>query len=556
MTQLTAFARAILPVPPSQGQRDFHLIVLNEIGSEVITQFSAYKYAGLDFEVAAAVAPGGAGKTLTFSGRPELVTCGGNEVVIFRFNDGDGWRDVFYGAVTEGWAAKPSRAPRDYSADAEYLLNARTTDGTAYPAQDPAFIAQDLVRRLRHPALNFNEIDFPPTGTTLEGGFEQAGIPLGDALAKLAESVEDAGRSIAYGIDGRGNVFFKQLTGTLNVTYREEDYTDLPVKADDTVTAVRWVIGSEPSVPGYSGSYSPGTMEHVSVPDPALHARYGREIGLTPAGQTSLWLADRALGGGYSTSGFLNSDYAVDGNLGTKSVRNPALTTSNGYYQLNTSFAKNIYGVRLTYIMDYDVVPAADIRIQLEYLRVTLPEQYLYPAVIYKLPYTGPDYPNTIDFILPPTKPIYIDFSNVSGVYAQGKDTIVSGATVYVNHIGTFSISEITFIKFNPTALDAAARAEIRTPASQPAQLVLRRDYERGRVGYYAPPRPTVKLSNGQTSQAAEYRYAYDVQNGVSTVIDLGNPTRDGDAALAQNIRLAIDNATRQSEVRNAGGNL
>lgn len=557
MTQLNTFARAVLPDPPSQGIRDFHLIILNPTATEVITQFSAYKYAGLDYEVAAAVAPGGACKTLTFSGRPELVACGDNEVVIFRLNDGGGWKDVFYGAVTEGWAAKPWRQPRQYSADADYLLNGTVTDAVAYPAQDPAFIAQDLVRRLRHPALNFNEIDFPPTGAILEGGFEQPGIPLGDALGLLAQSVEDSGRKIAHGIDGRGYVFFKQLTGTLNVTYRAEDYTDLPVKADDTVTAVLWVIGNEPSEPGWSGSYDPGTLTHLSVPDRGLHQQYGRIIGRVPS-QGNLYSPDRSLIRAVVTNAFLNAPNAYDTSLDTKSIKDPSYTTGTGLFQASSSADEDslqlVCGVRLRYYMAFDAAPAASIYIRRQLIRVNPPGQYLYVAVKYALPYTGEEW-NSIDFIFPPTKPIYIDFRNLSAVYRQGSKHTVEQFGIYGPNTGNFSIVDVSFLTLNTSVLDAAARTELRTPAQNPAQLILRRGVDRDRLGYYVPPLSKVKL-DGSVPDAAEYRYAFDRQNGVSTVVDLGNPAREGDAAFADRIRLAIDNATRQSEVRNSGGGL
>ncbi len=558
MTQLAALNRAVLPQPPSQGIQDFHLIVLNQSGTQVLNQFSAFKYNGLDREVACAVAPGGAVKTLTFTGLPELVACTGGEIIVFRLNDGDGWKDVFYGAITEGWAAKPSRQPRQYLADAEYLLDGTVTDAVSYPAQDPALIAQDLVRRLRHPALNFNEIDFPQTATTLEGGFEQPGIPLGEALKLLAQSVADSGRTITTGVDGRGFVFFRELSGTLDVPYYPEDYTDLPTNAADTVTAVLWVIGNEPSVPGWSGPYSPSTLTHLSVPDPGLHQRYGRTIASLPP-TDNLWIAKPGAAESVFSSSFLNSQNVNDGNPSTFAQRNPANTTSNGYIGVSHSgmiAGEPTYGVRVRYRRGYDATGLSRLQIGFQIETVNEPIYVTSGYLNVPLGYTG-DAAQSIDVLFPLSKPVYVDniLGEPVGFYQASGVSSVMQATVYADNIGTYEVYELSFLTLNTSLLDAAAIAELRTPAQEPAQLVLRRAQDRNRVGYYAPALPKVKLETG-LSDAAEYRYAFDRSNGVSTVVDLGSPSREGDAALAERIRLAIDTRTRQSEVRTTIGRL
>ena len=562
--QLQSLNRAVLPEPPSQGIQDFQLIVMNNSGTELITQFSAYKYSGLDREVACAVAPGGAVKTLTFTGFPHMVGCAGGEVVVFRLNDGDGWQDVFYGAVTQGWAAKKlPGGVRDYLADADYLLNGTVVDATAYPAQDPALIAHDLVRRLRHPALNFTELDFPPTGTTLEGGFEQPGVPLGEALKVLAQSVTDSGRTITYGVDGRGYVFFKQLTGTLEVPYYPEDYTDLPIQADNTVTAVLWVIGNEPNRT-YQGEYKPKTLTYLSVPDEAEHQKYGRTLGLAYSGSPFVpkpRVSYSSLGFAYPENG---SNSGPDGNpipiesVAVREGTTDSVYTINGLYpnvfEPYLTGGLPIYGARLRYQRGYDATGRA--LLQLFFfagLAAKEKPSSFGLAVPFDLPYTGTEFAN-FDVILPPAGTFrhnegaqLADYKSLSNFYA---------AQVAVSPPGTFLISDFRFLCLDTTLLDNAARAELRTPAQEPARLILRRGDERNRAGYYAPPLAAVKLSNGQSSDAAEYRYAFDRTNGVSTVVDLGSPSREGDAALAERIRLAIDVTAERTKLQLGAGRL
>ncbi len=546
MTQLAALNRAVLPQPPSQDIQDFHLVILSQNGTQVLNQFSAYKYNGLDREVACAVAPGGAVKTLTFTGFPHLVACTGGEIIVFRLNDGDGWKDVFYGAITQGWAAKKlPGGVRDYVADAEYLLDGTVTDAVSYPAQDPALIAQDLVRRLRHPALNFNEIDFPQTATTLEGGFEQPGIQLGEALNLLGQSVADAGRTISYGVDGRGFVFFKELTGTLDVPYYPEDYTDLPIKADDTVTAVLWVIGNEPSdglrIESGQTDYSLtqnlqwSTLTYLSIPDKGAHNLFSKVIARTYVGVSLLVpeAIDRVdIYGGFTVS---NGSYTQNQN-------------SAGFQIFPLASSKNICGLSFNYRLSYGMARPF-IAARFGFLDDQGQERYTGDEkAVFQPNYTEGSF-TPIELKFPPVKPF---------LAANGRTYTMNLVRFFVNSTDAptnFIIKDFKILTLNTSLLDAAAIAEFRTPAQEPVQLILRRAQDRNRVGYYAPPLPKVKLETGMTD-AAEYRYAFDRTNGISTVVDLGSPSREGDAALADRIRLAIDTTTRQSEIRTTIGRL
>ena len=548
-------SRAALPAPPSEGVEDFQLLILNPTATEVVSWFSANRYAGLGTEVAAALEPSGAGKTLTFTGRPELIKATGNEVVAWRVNDGSGWQNVFYGAVTTGWAARPSREPRQYVADASYLLNARVVDATTYGPQDPALIAADLIRRLRHPALNFTELDFPATGTTLEGGFEQPGITLGEALELLAQSVEDSSRRVDFGVDGRGYVFFRGGGGIAELEYREEDYRDLAVQAADTVTAVYWVIGNEPSEPGYYGGYRGGTLTHLSIPDAGLHESYGRVTSRVTQNASDLFVKSPAAS--YLQLNFNNPGNGIDGNTNSATQALSGQTNDPLYRVDPDQLVKaDVYGVSITYRVDYDSSPPSMVLAYSQYVDEFYGGPSATQDVYWTLPYTNGLY-TTKRYIITPHKNILDALGQVRTRFAFLEHARVGGGAGKTGH---FSIADFHFLRLNKTPLDAAARRELRTPAREPATVTPRRDTPDGPRTYYVKPEPRVRLvgfPGNPLSPTAEWRIGYDPGQGVSTVIDLGNVAREDDeAALIEQLRLGIDDRTRRSEVRTTVGRL
>jgi hypothetical protein len=554
------------PDPPSEGVPDFHLIVMNETATIIERDFSALDEtnAGLGVEVTARVDPSGAGRTLVFTGRPDLVACEGNEIVQFRLNDGQGWRDVFYGTIVEGWAAQPMDEAKTYTADADELLNGTVTDTKVYGPQDPALIAADLISRLRHPALKYDDTMFQSTGTTLEGGFEMPGVPLGQALEQLAKSVEDAGRSFAYGVDGRGYVFFREPTGVANILYRPEDvegFEPLPVNARGTTTAVYWVIGNQPSQPNWTREYEPGTLAYLSVPDVTLHNRYGRVTGRTPTGNPFVAKARSS----YTAEGFTDPGQGSDSLLGDVPVIASYATRSgtvDSFYQINGTYSSTrqryeagglpIYGVRIRYQMDYDV-PATSTYLWFVYSTIA-PDGTTGDllSAIYHLPYSNAGFTSR-DYILPPPAP----FTGSNGVqYSPRRGGTLDGPMLVVGAAGTFYLSDFRFLCLDTPLLDAAARRELFLPATEPATITPTRDTPDGLRTFYVEPRPQVQLfeyPGEPIAPAAEYRISFNEDFHAGTVIDLGSPNRDEDGRQLDQIRLGVDRKTRQSEVKKIG---
>lgn len=558
MTLLAATSRA--PDPLTEGVVDYQLTILSPDARIIERTFSylSEAQAGLGREVTARLDPSGAGRALVFTGDPARVGCTGAEIVQFRVNDNQGWQDVFYGTITEGWASEPMNEPKTFVAKADELLEATVTDARAYGPQDPAAIASDLVKRLRHPALHYDPANFPSTGTTLEGGFEQPGITLLEALELLAKSAEGAGRTISHGIDGAGYVFFREVTGVAEILYREEDvagFEPLPVNAEDVVTAVYWVIGNEPSVDNYSGEYSPSTLTHLSIPDSAAHDKYGRIVGRTFAGNPF----KPTPAGSIEQFGFSNPERAWENDAQNNPILNTASerTAASGfpYFQIRTPLgARNRFGVAIRYRYDFDVPLQVRLRIWFTYQSVATPVTFTGIAAEYNLPYSNEEYTDAV-YLVPPPTGLITRIDGTQWIPSPFLDTYA--ARIYnLGYTGYFALSDFRFMQLDTGLLNAAARRELRTPAREPASIRPTRDTEDGLKTYYVKPQPTVRLRQypGEPTQAAaEYRISFNENNLVETVIDLGNPSRQGDAELIEQIRLGVEQKVRRSDVRRIG---
>lgn len=558
MTLLANSARA--PDPLTEGVVDYQLVVFSPDARTIERTFSylSEAQAGLTREISARLDPSGAGRALVFTGDPARVGCTGGEIIRFRVNDGLGWHDVFYGTVTEGWASEPMDEPKTFVARADELLEATVTDARAYGPQDPAAIAGDLVKRLRHPALHYDPANFPSTGTTLEGGFEQPGITLLEALELLAQSAEGAGRTISFGIDGAGYVFFREAAGIAEILYREEDvagFEPLPVNADDIVTAVYWVIGNAPSDPALKmkGEIEWGTEAYLSVPEPDLHTKYNRIVGRTVGNPSQYYRASKV--------DVINENgFSVSNGVATKntevttgaliSVRLGLPDTAPLYF----STRRNARGVRLTYRRDYDV---ADARVYMD-LQFSSTESNVGLATStdfaeYLLPFSHEKL-TTIDLYFPNIRPFYQVTFDKNVLF-----DVLSRVSFYVRSRGPglgLQVKDPYIFHLNTALLDAAALRELRSPAREPSSIRPTRDTEDGLKTYYVKPQPTARLRlyPGEPTQAtAEWRISFNENNLVETVIDLGNKSRKGDAELIEQIRLGVERKVRRSEVRTIG---
>lgn len=554
---------AIIPEPPDSPLPNFQLAILNETATEVVAVFDASEHEGLAGQLVATLEPSGACKALTFTGRPDLVKAPGRQCVLFRVNDGTGWREVFFGTVVKGWAVTAMEEVKPYTASAEALLNAHVTDGKIYPAQDPALIAQDLAKRLKHPALGMSEIDFPNTGTTLEGGFDFAGATLGDAFAALAESVKDAGVIVNYGVDARGNLFFKANTkDPAQVAYHANDFVDLEVDSQDVCTAVLWVLGNTPSDEGFIGQYRPKTLMHLSVPDPELHARYNavkarsvsnsREFMLPyrPASVASLNYADAANA---------IDDAGGEANNATFATRLVGLPNQVGYLRIipSSSVPVTIIGVSVDYQMGYDVAPPDQLIL---YWNTVAPNGAVATTGFMQkaLPYS-PDNISNFTALFPPwgSSPRTQYKYHTSDTWPDGSEKGIAEAVIIhpSNATGTVKIYDFRFLILDTARLDAMAAAELKTPSKLPGQVTPRN--ERGQT-YYVAPTPKVLftgLEEDRRLPAAEFRISFDMEAGVQTLIDIEEKNNEDETAeIYANLRLAIDKNARLSEIKSKRG--
>jgi hypothetical protein len=62
------------------------------------------------------------------------------------------------------------------------------------------------------------------------------------------------------------------------VDYAETDYQSQETSGNTISTATLWTLKKEPGISPWAGAYVPKELNHLSVPDAALHERYGLRV--------------------------------------------------------------------------------------------------------------------------------------------------------------------------------------------------------------------------------------------------------------------------------------
>ena len=107
-------------------------------------------------------------------------------------------------------------------------------DRTTYATQDVASIVQDVISRLKHPAITYDPARVPTSGATISLTNGLA-IPLAKIFDDLAASLKG---SVTWGVDATGTFFFEPPSGSTSVGYEDKGLEWLPVEGDDVVTKV------------------------------------------------------------------------------------------------------------------------------------------------------------------------------------------------------------------------------------------------------------------------------------------------------------------------------
>ncbi len=411
---------------------------------------------------------------LNFSGRPDLVALEGGEVVQAFVQDDVGLHPVFFGAVIQGDTSEPAEGTVPYEASARALLLATACQGELYRRQDTAAIAYDLVSKNKHAALKVRTSDFPASGTVLDQ-FDAVG-QLAEVLDELLEATEN--KDYGAGIDPNGWVFFRPNTLLIEVSYEETDYEDLPTSGNAITTATLWTFRTEPSITPWAGSYLPKPFTHLSIPDAALHERYGyvrnREVP-----QSAFALVPES---NFTQVGFTNPDNAVRYGATT-----PASRTGTGTSTFTLSNDDSlVYGVRFLYRRDEAVGPVL--------FRATAGSVY-YEVEIPKSDLALKE----LDIYLPPHESGFIKWDSF-------RLTVPAG--------GTFELQQFYPLRLDTTRLDATAPLVV--PERRPGQIA--------QAGIQ-PLAARIALTNAprerQESPSAGLRWSWNPVAGPETVTDL-----------------------------------
>ncbi len=566
MTQVTT-----LSATPNQ-QIDFELEILRPNGQSYIPKRifndSKLENVGLDDGIDSVIERGGACKSVTFSGRKDMIGCEGGEIVRFRVNDGYDWRYVGFGAITTG---HPSRdlfeganydddgsLLRQYTASTDVLLRRSVITGTeTYPPQDIGALLRQLVSLYRHPALGYDSALIPNLGVSLTEPFCLPAANFLQVFEQLAKKVEEVnGVAVAYGVRGDGNVFFRFPTGNVEIPFDPATYRELPVDANDLCTAVMWEIGNEPSVSGWGGDYMPGELAHLSIPDASLHGTFHSPIGLQAQEVSRLDLYYTVALASYSHVGFTNPENAV--NTGTDGyalygdTAYRSATTGDPEFRITAPIDNRVCGVRIRYRMDTNN---------------RLARLYVYQAVrkvgttdtknvkaVYNLPYTDGVY-LTKDYLFPKPK----SFVDDGGSWEPYSGSYVFSAIIFnVGIEGYFAISDFRFFRLATEKLDIAARSELKTPATNPAQLSSTYLRDGLPVGLFIPGVTadilhTNRPDGTKTLPISEIRHSYNAVAKYQCRVDVGNPSRQGLDATLERVASGIERRAQESELKTGG---
>lgn len=419
--------------------------------------------------------------TLDFNGVPDTIKLTGGEVVQAFIQDQTGIYAVFFGAAVPGNLDDPAPGPRPYQASARLLLLATACRCENYRNQDTALIAYDVVSKYRHPAISARPEDFPPSGTVLDE-FKAKG-PVASVLDELLELTEDP--DYGAGLDPTGYCFFRPNALKIKVGYTALDANTMEVSKNTISTATLWQLESEPAISPWAGSYVPTEVEHLSVPDPALHQHYGYES-VRPAPQSALAPIFEAA---FTAVGFSTPEAAL---AGTPGVSARTGTSVSIFTLVNEDV--DAFGVQLLYRRDDAVGPVLfRASAGLVYYEVELPksEGVMKPLRLPLPPHSGP----------------FVKWDTF-------RLTVPAG--------GVFEVQEFFPLRLDTDKLDSAARAVV--PELRPEQIV--------RKGVHANA-AYVTLENAPRGArelpSAGLRYAWTPKGRAETVIDLGVSAYDGD---------------------------
>jgi hypothetical protein len=466
----------------------FTVAVMSPKGGPTLKEFSNLPgQEGIPGGIAASAHPKHYCDTLDFDGVRDLVGLVSGEVVQAHIRDGAGVHPVFFGAIVVGDTDEPDEGLVPYQASARILLLATACRSDRYRAQDTATIAFDLVSKYRHPSLKARPQDFPPSGTVLDT-FAAKG-QLADVLDELLELTENT--DYGAGLDPEGYVFFRPNALQVTVDYAETDYQDKPTSGNAISTATLWSFDEPPGITPWAGSYVPKPRLHLSVPEAALHERYGYER-VRPVPQSAITLVNLAA---YTQAGFTNPQNAVTQGATTPAERTG--TSTSNFTLLNDD--PEVVGVQLLYRRDDAVGPvlfratAGGV-----YYEVELPKS---DGAMKPLPLP-----------LPPHESGFVKWDTF-------KITVPAG--------GTFQLQEFYPLRLETGRLDAASRAVV--PERLPGQIA-----QRG----IQPNAATVRLKGAPRGQrdipSAGLRWSWTPGAGPETVTDLEVSAYDLDPAKTQ----------------------
>jgi len=445
---------------------------------------------GIAEGIAASAHPRNGCDTLDFQGVPDTIKLSGGEVVRAFIEDEGGIHGVFFGAMTVGDTDEPAEGPVPYQASARILLLATACRGDRYKAQDTATIALDVVTKYRHASLNVRAEDFPPSGTVLET-FTASG-QLAEVLDQLIELTENP--DYGSGLDPTGYVFFKPNALVIEVDYTDTDYEDMSTSGNTITTATLWALQREPAITPWAGAYVPRELSHLSVPDMALHERYGYER-VKPIPDSALVPVYLAAN---TSVGFDNPLNALTQGATTPSVRSG--TSTSTFTVLNVD--PTVCGVQILYRRDEAVGPVLfRATAGLVYYEVELPKS------------DGAMKPLTLP--LPPHESGFVAWDSF-------KITVPAG--------GTFELQQFYPLRLDTGRLDATAKPVV--PERRPGQIA--------QAGI-RPNAAGIKLKNAPRGQqdvpSAGVHWGWTPSGGAETVTDLEVSAYEVDPSRTEFVR-------------------
>lgn len=171
----------------------------------------------------------GNSEQMRFQAKPAEVDIAARDIVQLLV---DG-QPAFYGYIETAWPPDDGEKREYVAVGAAELLRQRLMDEKTYAEQDVAAIVRDIVDRLRHPAIMYDEARVRDTGGVIELK-EGTLVPVYNVIGDLANAVGGT----TWGVGSDGTFFFNEPGHTATAGYEIQGLDWLPVEGEEVVTKV------------------------------------------------------------------------------------------------------------------------------------------------------------------------------------------------------------------------------------------------------------------------------------------------------------------------------